>query len=174
MKTPVSLLAVAAAVCLLPGHSASARISKVAPPSAPETQSFVQSGIASWYGSGFIGGKTANGEIYRSGDRTAAHKTLPFNTLVRVTDKRSGRSTVVRINNRGPFIKGRIIDLSLVAAKEIGLTSKGVAPVSIEVLGKGNAAVAEQRARSKEAAPQKEQKVVSIGRRSIYDNPLFN
>lgn len=96
--------------------------------------STTQSGIASWYGGSFIGGKTANGESYRSADRTAAHKTLPFGTWVRVTERAGGRSTVVRINNRGPYIKGRVIDLSLAAAAEIGLTKRGVAPVVLEVL----------------------------------------
>ena len=116
-----------------------------------------QSGIASWYGGGFIGGKTANGESYRSTDRTAAHKTLPFGTWVKVTERAGGRSTVVRINNRGPYVRGRVIDLSLAAATEIGLTKRGVAPVTIEVLPGGPT----------------ERKVVSLGRSSFWDNPLF-
>jgi rare lipoprotein A len=92
---------------------------------------------------------------------------------VRVSVTRTGRSTVVRINNRGPYVRGRIIDLSLVAAKEIGLTARGLTPVSLQVLGKAGAAVARNSV-SKAAAPQKERKVVSLGRRSIFDNPLFN
>lgn len=93
-----------------------------------------QTGVASWYGSGFIGRKTANGEIYRSGDKTAAHKSLPFNSWVRVTDQHSGRSTVVRINNRGPYVRGRIIDLSRAAAMELGLNKRGITKVKLEVL----------------------------------------
>jgi rare lipoprotein A len=93
-----------------------------------------EKGIASYYAGRWIGRKTANGEIYRAGDRTAAHKTLPFNTMVRVTNLRNGKSTVVRINNRGPFIKGRIIDLSLVAAREIDMIKAGIVPVKVEVL----------------------------------------
>ena len=95
----------------------------------------VQVGIASFYGGRWIGRKTANGEIYRATDRTAAHRTLPFNTRVRVTDLTTGGSTIVRINNRGPYIRGRVIDLSVVAAREIGLTRKrGIAKVKLEVL----------------------------------------
>ncbi len=95
----------------------------------------VQHGIASFYAGRWIGRKTANGEIYRRRDRTAAHRTLPFDTRVRVTDKGTGKSTIVRINNRGPYVKGRVIDLSLRAAREIGLTKKrGIARVKLEVL----------------------------------------
>ncbi len=91
-------------------------------------------GKASWYGGRWIGRKTANGEIYRAGDMTAAHKTLPFGTRVRVTDQKTGESTVVRINNRGPFVKGRIIDLSEAAASDLGMMGRGVARVKLEVL----------------------------------------
>ncbi len=97
----------------------------------------VQNGIASFYAGRWIGRKTANGEIYQARDRTAAHRTLPFNTRVRVTDKLTGKSTIVRINNRGPYVKGRVIDLSLRAAREIGLTRKrGLARVKLEILPK--------------------------------------
>ncbi len=102
----------------------------------------VTSGVASWYGGRWIGRKTANGETYRAGDRTAAHKTLPFGTMVRVTSESSGRSTVVRINNRGPFVKGRAIDLSVVAAEELGLYSRGVGRVKLEVLAEKEVLVA--------------------------------
>jgi rare lipoprotein A len=95
----------------------------------------VQHGIASFYAGRWIGRKTANGEIYRAKDLTAAHRTLPFDTRVMVTDKLTGKSTIVRINNRGPYVKGRVIDLSLRAARDIGLTKKrGVARVKLEVL----------------------------------------
>ena len=92
-------------------------------------------GISSWYGKKFHGSKTSNGEIYNMHAKTAAHKTLPMHTMVRVTNIQNGKSTVVRINDRGPFIKGRIIDCSYVAGKEIGLDHLGIAKVEIEVLG---------------------------------------
>jgi rare lipoprotein A len=95
---------------------------------------FVETGIASWYGGKWIGRLTANGETYAQGDITAAHKKLPFNTHVRVTDLKTGKTIVVRINNRGPFIKGRIIDLSVVAAKQLGTYDRGIAKVRIEAL----------------------------------------
>ncbi len=91
-------------------------------------------GKASYYYGRWIGRKTANGEIYRAADVTAAHKTLPFNSMVRVTNLKNGKSVIVRINNRGPYIKGRIIDLSLVAAQKIEMTKAGVVPVKVEVL----------------------------------------
>jgi rare lipoprotein A len=95
-----------------------------------------QRGQASWYG--YEGGRvTANGERYNPGSLTAAHPTLPMGTRVRVTNNRNGRSVVVRINNRGPFTGGRIIDLSEAAAAAIGIKSSGVGNVSIESLGGG-------------------------------------
>lgn len=96
-----------------------------------------QSGKASWYGGRFHGRKTASGETYNMNSLTAAHRSLPFGTRVRVTNTRTGGSVVVRINDRGPFIAGRIIDLSRAAASQIGLTSSGVASVKVDVLGKG-------------------------------------
>ncbi|WP_299403652.1 septal ring lytic transglycosylase RlpA family protein [Acaryochloris sp. IP29b_bin.148] len=96
--------------------------------------SYQISGEASWYGPGFHGNQTANGEIYNQNALTAAHKTLPFGTRVRVTNLYNGRSVVVRINDRGPFIPGRVIDLSQGAAQVIGVTSSGVAPVRMDIL----------------------------------------
>ena len=92
---------------------------------------FVQEGVASWYGPGFQGRKTANGERFNTSEMTAAHKTLPFNTLVKVTNLSNGVSTVVRINDRGPFIRGRIIDLSKAAKNELQMG--GLAEVKIEL-----------------------------------------
>ena len=92
-------------------------------------------GIASWYGPNFHGKKTSNGEYYNMYGLTAAHKTLPMNTMVKVTNLENGKSAVVRINDRGPFIKNRIIDLSYAAAKKIDMISKGTALVELEVLG---------------------------------------
>lgn len=93
------------------------------------------SGRASWYGSDFHGKSTSNGEAYDMYAMTGAHKTLPMNTVVRVTNLDNNKKTVVRINDRGPFVESRIIDLSFSAAKEIDLVSKGSASVSLEVLG---------------------------------------
>ncbi len=96
---------------------------------------YAQEGIASWYGAKFHGNRTTNGEIYDKNKFTAAHLTLPFNTLVRVTFHRTGKDVIVRINDRGPHIRGRIIDLSRAAAEEIGLRPHGVGKVSVEVVG---------------------------------------
>jgi rare lipoprotein A len=94
----------------------------------------VATGQASWYGPGFYGNRTASGETFRPGTLTAAHRTLPFGTRVRVTNLWNGRSAVVRINDRGPFHGGRIIDLAHGAAQELGVTASGVAQVRLEVL----------------------------------------
>ena len=96
---------------------------------------YQQQGIASWYGKDFHGKKTSNGETYDMYAMTAAHKTLPLGVNVRVTNLQSGRSIVVRINDRGPFVAGRIIDLSLAGARELGIVQAGTAPVRIEALG---------------------------------------
>ena len=92
-------------------------------------------GTSSWYGPNFHGKFTSNGERYNMWAMTAAHKTLPMNTIVKVTNRRNGRSTVVRINDRGPFVSNRIIDLSKAAASKIGMIGTGTAPVTLEVLG---------------------------------------
>ena len=91
-------------------------------------------GTASWYGPNFHGGQTSNGEYYNMYAYTAAHKTLPINTKVKVTNLQNHLSTIVRINDRGPFVKNRIIDLSYSAAKDIGLIKSGTAHVRLEVL----------------------------------------
>jgi len=96
---------------------------------------FVQRGLASWYGGKFHGRLTSNGERYNMYGRTAAHKTLPFDTYVRVTNLQNGRKTIVRINDRGPFVRGRIIDLTLTSAHELGMVDDGVVPVKVEALG---------------------------------------
>lgn len=92
------------------------------------------SGRASWYGSQFHGRKTASGERFNMNAMTAAHRSLPFGTRVRVTNKRNGRSVVVRINDRGPFSGGRILDVSKAAANRLGLIATGTAPVTLQVL----------------------------------------
>jgi rare lipoprotein A len=105
-------------------------------PQAPAKVGAVEKGIASWYGEPYHGRTTASGEVYDMHEMTAAHKTLPFDTVVRVTRRDTGQKVEVRINDRGPFIEGRIIDLSFAAAKRIGLVGDGVAPVKLEVLGR--------------------------------------
>ncbi|MGC1453724.1 MAG: septal ring lytic transglycosylase RlpA family protein [Nitrospirota bacterium] len=96
---------------------------------------FVQTGIASWYGPDFDGKKTSNGETYDMHAMTAAHKTLPLGVYVKVQNRENGREAVVRVNDRGPFVKGRVIDLSYSAAKMLGVDIVGTAPVRIEALG---------------------------------------
>ena len=95
---------------------------------------YYEVGIASWYGPGFDGNYTANGEIYDMDGISAAHKTLPFGTIVRVVDLETGKSVVVRINDRGPFIEGRIIDLSKGAAEKLGIIDKGIARVGLRIV----------------------------------------
>lgn len=94
-------------------------------------------GIASWYGPNFHSKKTSNGEIYNMHAHTAASKILPMNTIVKVYNKENGKTTIVRINDRGPFVDGRIIDLSNAAARDINMVDKGTAKVRLEVLGFG-------------------------------------
>ena len=94
----------------------------------------VSKGKASWYGPGFYGNRTASGEVLRRGTLTAAHRSLPFGTRVRVTNLWNGRSAVVRINDRGPFHGNRVIDLAHGAASELGVISSGLAQVKLEVL----------------------------------------
>jgi len=94
-------------------------------------------GIASWYGPGFHSKRTSNGEIYNMYDKTAAHKTWPMNTMVKITNLSNHRSVIVRINDRGPFVRGRIIDCSFVAGKIIGINLRGTARVQLEVVGFG-------------------------------------
>jgi rare lipoprotein A len=100
--------------------------------SADGAASSVQRGQASWYGPGFHGRRTANGEVFNSKSLTAAHRSLPFGTLVRVVNEKTGRSVIVRINDRGPYAKGRIIDLAHGAAQQIGMA--GVATVSLHAV----------------------------------------
>ena len=91
-------------------------------------------GFASWYGGRFHGRATASGEIFDTNELTAAHRTLAFGTLVRVQNVKNGRSVVVRINDRGPFVEGRVIDLSRAAARAIDMINDGVAPVRLEIV----------------------------------------
>jgi rare lipoprotein A (peptidoglycan hydrolase) len=97
-----------------------------------EAASFEQKGEASWYGPGFHGRRTASGETFDQNDLTAAHRTLPLGTKAEVTDVETGKSVEVTINDRGPYVKDRVIDLSKAAAKELGMTEDGTTTVKIE------------------------------------------
>lgn len=97
----------------------------------------IEEGIASWYGADFHGKPTANGETYNMEALTAAHKTLPFNSIVRVVNTENGKTVTVRINDRGPFVEGRVIDLSRRAAREIGILTVGLAHVELFLLKEG-------------------------------------
>lgn len=113
----------------------------IPPTTIDERPQFMQVGFASWYGPGFHGNQTADGERFDMNALTAAHRTLPFNSYVRVTDLATGRSVIVRINDRGPYEAHRIIDLSARAARELGITDDGTARVRIDVVDNGAAPV---------------------------------
>jgi len=98
-------------------------------------EGFTQEGMASWYGPDFHGKKTSSGEVYDMHAMTAAHKTLPLGVFVKVRNRENGSEVVVRVNDRGPFVKNRVIDLSYTAAKKLGVDVKGTAPVRIVALG---------------------------------------
>jgi rare lipoprotein A len=104
-------------------------------PPVPAAVGYTEEGNASWYGNPFHGRRASNGEVYDMNKLTAAHRTLPFDTMVRVTNLNNGKNTTVRITDRGPFVDNRIIDLSQAAAREIESIGPGVVPVRIEVLG---------------------------------------
>jgi len=110
----------------------------------------VMNGVSSWYGPNFHGKQTSNGEVYNMHARTAAHKTWPMDTMVKVKNLQNGKSTIVRINDRGPFVRGRVIDCSYTAGKEIGHDKMGIAKVSLQVVGfagkvESDAAIARQK-----------------------------
>jgi len=105
-----------------------------APTPSPAMSAYTEEGNASWYGVPFNGRRASNGEIYDMNKLTAAHRTLPFDTVVRVTNLSNGKSTVVRITDRGPFVDNRIIDLSMAAAREIESIGPGVVPVRVEIV----------------------------------------
>jgi peptidoglycan lytic transglycosylase len=133
------VVAVGLSACAAPGASDTS----TSPPrvvAAPVTAvdkeklpSFTQTGLASWYGKSRPSKRTASGEKMINTEMTAAHRSLPLNTRVRVTNLANGASVMVRINDRGPFIHGRVIDLSPAAASELGMKDAGVAPVRLEV-----------------------------------------
>jgi rare lipoprotein A len=155
MSRSAILLLLAGALMLSGCSHRSARVNVPPPPgipesappapstTAPSTQTpataapqpaFVETGLASWYGPPYHNRKASNGEIYNMNALTAAHRTLPSGSVVRVTNVKTGHSVVVRITDRGPFIPGRIIDLSLAAAKAVDVWSPGLATVRVELL----------------------------------------
>jgi rare lipoprotein A len=108
--------------------------SRTLPPGPISPDSKEMEGIASWYGQPHHGRRAASGEVYNMHRLTAAHRTLPFHTIVRVHNKRNGREVNVRINDRGPFVKGRVIDLSYAAAKALDMLKPGTAPVRLKIV----------------------------------------
>lgn len=120
---------------LLPGHKSQSEVIQVSNKPC-KNLGLVQDGMASWYGKDFDGGKTANGERYHMDSMTAAHKTLPFGTIVKVQNLDNGRECTVRINNRGPYIKNRVLDLSKAAASQLGFISRGITHIRMQVVGR--------------------------------------
>jgi len=120
----------------LPGHPKPYKVGKIWYQPLPHAERFSQWGKASWYGTKFHGKKTANGEIYNMYAMTAAHKTLPFDTVVSVRNVENNTAIKVRINDRGPFARSRIIDLSYAAAKKLGIVGPGTAYVEIVALAR--------------------------------------
>ena len=141
LLTALLLAASALAACSGPRPSAAPAFSMAPPVLPPEPAtvypthlpSFTQTGLASWYGRHFHRKQTASGERYDMRDLTAAHPSLPIDTIVRVTNLTNDRSVLVRINDRGPFAPGRVIDLSRGAAELLGMKKAGVVPVRVEV-----------------------------------------
>ena len=120
-----------------PSNAPTATARRDRPTATPALAGYMEEGNASWYGEPFHGRRASNGEIYDMYKLTAAHRTLPFETMVRVTNLSNGKWTTVRITDRGPFIENRIIDLSLAAAREIESVGPGVVPVRVEVISPG-------------------------------------
>jgi rare lipoprotein A len=119
-------------------HQPAPEVSQPSPISVPD-QTYRETGIAAWYGKELHGQKTASGETFDMNALTAAHRTLPLGTIIRVTNLDNFKSIKVKINDRGPFVKSRILDLSLSAAKELGFAEQGIARVKLETLEPVNA-----------------------------------
>jgi rare lipoprotein A len=127
LKQPAKSLAATAMLCAI--VAAASTTTAHASDTPDRAGGAVQAGQASWYGPGFHGRRTANGETFNTNALTAAHRTLPFGTRIRVTNRKTGRSVIVRVNDRGPYAHGRVIDLSRASAQAIGID--GVAEVSL-------------------------------------------
>ncbi len=125
-------------------------------PNQPNQMEHELSGQASWYGGKFQGRLTASGEVFDTNQLTAAHKTLPFGTIVEVTHVASGKTVQVRINDRGPFVEGRVIDLSRAAADALGMAGQGVAAVRLRIV----------------SLPPEPEHVIQIGSFSVRENAL--
>ncbi len=138
MRRPLTLLGVLAATLLLAACAGPRSAYAPWPPRPGDAET----GLASWYGGKFHGRKTSSGEIYDMHQITAAHKTLPLGTWVEVVHLETGRSIQVRVNDRGPFVAGRIIDLSYGAARMLGMVEEGVAPVRVRTIAATAAPVA--------------------------------
>ena len=123
-------------VAAFTGQALLAGCARVVPtgPSAPSVAGGEEVGMASWYGSAHQGRRTASGEVFDMNQLTAAHRTLPFGTRVLVTNRDTSQSAEVRINDRGPFVKGRILDVSYAAARLLGAVGPGTIPVRVRVL----------------------------------------
>jgi rare lipoprotein A len=130
MRVPITLVAFVAGMFLLSGCA-----------SASRAGGSIETGKASYYANKYHGRATASGERFDTNELTAAHKTLPFGTRVRVTNLDNGKSVTVRINDRGPFVKGRVIDLSLAAAKRIDMINAGLANVEVRQVGADHTAL---------------------------------
>jgi rare lipoprotein A len=141
MRSGRGIFAAFAIGALLAGCIATPPPPPAPPPVAQKPPPFTQVGMASYYGAGFNRKPTADGEAFNANALTAAHRSLPLNSKVRVTNLENGRSVIVRINDRGPFDKHRIIDLSAKAARELGMTHDGVARVKLELVDEGEAAL---------------------------------
>lgn len=129
-----------------------------------DSRGYVERGIASWYGTKFHGRRTSSGEPYDVYAMTAAHKSLPIPCYAKVTNLRNGRSVVVRINDRGPFIEGRIIDLSYAAARKLGIVASGTGLVEVRTIDPGqDDALAQTEAANDEAAAQSSRLFVQVG-----------
>jgi rare lipoprotein A len=127
----------AAALCVaVPAGGARVHVEAQASQAVPVAQvpEWTQKGRVSWYGPGFHGRRTANGEVFDTNELTMAHRTLPFGTEVRVTNLTNGRSVVLRVNDRGPYVRGRIADLSHAAAMRLGFVDHGITRARIEVI----------------------------------------
>lgn len=135
--TSMRHLAVALFLLLLQGCSLVRGTPTIGPVPAGTRAGWTETGVASWYGEPFHGRTTASGERYDMEELTCAHKTLPFGTYVRVENLDNGRSITLKVNDRGPFVDGRIVDVSRKAARELGMMGPGTARVRITVLGPG-------------------------------------
>ena len=149
------------------------------PPEAP-TPGVEEVGLASWYGAPHHGRRTASGEIYDMNQMTAAHKTLPFGTRLLVTNRDTSRTAEVRINDRGPFVKGRILDVSYAAARQLGVAAEGVFPVRLRVIsrpgGKARAPAGQAAATDQDKAEMPRQEVggvATVGEVTMADQTVY-